>query len=88
MNVHRVTGGEHAEAVGLFMDEVTEETLRHLGIGELLDAIRGAKLRNVGDAHLWSRRNATVDVSPLVAASLAVWAAWGMPDDGTDFHIY
>jgi hypothetical protein len=26
---------------------------------------------------LWSRRSATVDVSPLVAASLAVWAARG-----------
>ena len=43
--MHRVTGGEHAEAVGLFMDEVNEETLRHLGSGELLDAVRGAKLR-------------------------------------------
>ena len=81
VDVHRVTGGEHAEAVGLFLDEVNEETLRHLGSGELLDAIRGAKLRNVGDAVLWSRRSAAVDVSPLVAASLAVWAARGMPDD-------
>jgi hypothetical protein len=89
VSVHRVTGGEHAEAVGLLMEEVTEATLRHLGSSELLDAVRGAKLRSMGDAHLWSRRHATVDISPLVAGSLAVWGARGMPDDaGDEIHIY
>lgn len=88
VNVHRVSGAEHAEAVGLFMEEVTEQTLRHLGSSELLNAIRGAKLRNMGDAHLWSRRHATVDVSPLVASSLAVWAARGMPDDTDIVQIF
>lgn len=88
VKVHRVTGGEHAEAVGLFMDEVTEQTLRHLGSAELLDAVRGAALRSMGDAHLWSRRHATVDISPLVAASLAVWAARGMPEDDDWWKIW
>jgi hypothetical protein len=46
------------------MDEVNEETIRHLGSGEIRDAIKGAKLRTMGDANLWSRRTATVDVSP------------------------
>jgi hypothetical protein len=88
VTVHRVTGGEHAEAVGLLMEEVNEATLRHLGSQELADAVKGAKLRPVGDAHLWSRRQATVDISPLVAASLAVWSARGMPDDANDIRIY
>lgn len=88
VTVHRVTGGEHAEAVGLLMEEVTEETLRHLGSAELLNAVRGAKLRAMGDAYLWSRRHATIDLSPLVAASLAVWAARGMPEDAGDLNIW
>jgi hypothetical protein len=89
VNVHRVTGGEHAEAVGLLMEDVVEGTLRHLGSTELLDAVRGAKLRSLGDANLWSRRHATVDVSPLVASSLALWAARGMPEGaGDDLHIW
>lgn len=86
--VHRVSGGEHAEAVGVFMEEVNEETLRHLGSSELFAAVRGAKLRSMGDAHLWSRRHATVDVSPLVAASLAVWASRGMPEDAEGLNIW
>jgi hypothetical protein len=88
VEIRRVTTGEHAEAVGLFMEEVTEETLRHLGSSELFDAIRGAKLRNVGDANLWSRRSSAVDVSPLVAATLAVWVARGMPDDDPEWRIW
>ena len=84
IDVYKVTGAEHAEAVGVFMEEVTEETLRHLGSSELLDAVRGAKLRNVGDANLWSRRNSSIDISPLVAATLAVWGARGMPEDDPD----
>jgi hypothetical protein len=86
--VHRVTSNEHAEAVGVFMEEIIEERIRHLGSGELLDAIRGAKFRAMGDAHLWSRRNATVDISPLVAGSLAVWAARGMPEWSDDVQIF
>jgi hypothetical protein len=89
VDVHRVSGAEHAEAVGVLMEEVTEETLRHLGSLELLDAVRGAKLRSMGDAHLWSRRHATVDISPLVAGSLAVWGARGMPEHDPDWwRIY
>ena len=34
VEVHRVTGGEHAEAVGVLMEEVTEGMLRHLGSGK------------------------------------------------------
>jgi hypothetical protein len=87
VNVHRVTGAEHAEAVGLFMEEVVEGALRHLGSAELLDAVRGAKLRSMGDANLWPRRHATVDISPLVAASLAVWATRGMPEGAGDVPV-
>jgi hypothetical protein len=90
VNVHRVTLGEHAEAVGVFVESVTEpDRLRHLGSSELFEAIKGASTRSAGDAHLWSRRNSSVDISPLVAASLAIWGARGMPEGaGDDPVIY
>jgi hypothetical protein len=41
----------------------------------LADAIRGAATRKLGDSWAWSRRNSSVDISPLVASTLALWGA-------------
>jgi hypothetical protein len=38
-------------------------------------AVQGARKRQRGDAFSWSRRSPSVDLSPLVAASLATWRA-------------
>ena len=54
-------------------DTVDEKGLRHLGGLELRQAVKGATKRPLGDAWAWSRRNSTVDISPLVAATLALW---------------
>jgi hypothetical protein len=67
--------GEHAQACGRLVDAVSEKTLRHLGHDALTAAVRGAQTRPIGDAWLWSRRNSSVDISPLVAATLALSAA-------------
>jgi hypothetical protein len=37
----------------------------------LNDALAGARRRRLGDAWAWDRRDSTVDISPLVAATLA-----------------
>jgi hypothetical protein len=42
---------------------------------ELSAALAGATKRSLGDAWAWSRRNSAVDISPLVAATLALWLA-------------
>jgi hypothetical protein len=47
-------------------------TLRHRGGLALNAAVAGAELRTVGDVAVWSRRMAKVDISPLVAATLAL----------------
>jgi hypothetical protein len=73
VNVETVTATEHGQACGRLVDMVNERTLAHLGSAELRDAIRGAKSRTLGDAWAWSRRNSSVDISPLVAATLALW---------------
>jgi hypothetical protein len=38
-------------------------------------AVRGAVTRPLGDSWVWSRKSSAVDISPLVAVTLAHWAA-------------
>jgi hypothetical protein len=71
--VEAVSAPDHAKACGLMFDTVDERGLRHLGGLELRQAVRGATKRPLGDAWAWSRKNSTVDISPLVAATLALW---------------
>lgn len=66
---------EYAAACGELVDRVDQGTLRHLGTPELESALRGAAKRSLGDQWLWSRRSSQVDITPLVAATLAVRAA-------------
>jgi hypothetical protein len=73
--VEPVNAGDHARACGMLLDEVESENLRHLGSGELASSLKGATRRPLGDAWAWSRKNSTVDISPLVAATLALWGA-------------
>jgi len=41
----------------------------------MLAALRGAQQRNLGDAWAWSRKSSAVDICPLVASTLALWAS-------------
>jgi hypothetical protein len=67
------TAKDHAQACGRFFDAVNDDTLRHLGTRELRSAIAGAATRPLGDAWAWSRKSSAVDISPLVATTLALW---------------
>jgi hypothetical protein len=74
VQVELVSTGDYAKAFGAFHDAVDERTIRHLGGSDLRSAIRGGSKRPLGDgAFGWGRRNSTVDISPLVAATLAHW---------------
>jgi len=73
--VDPIGAGDHARACGHFVDRLTAATLTHRGQAVLDDAIHGAARRPLGDAWLWSRRHSSVDISPLVAVTLAGWAA-------------
>jgi hypothetical protein len=87
VRVEVVSSSEHGQACGRLVDMVTEGSLAHLGSVELRDAIRGAKSRPLGDAWLWSRKSSSVDISPLVAATLALGAAAGIAGS-TEVMIY
>jgi predicted Fe-Mo cluster-binding NifX family protein len=86
VEVEVVSTSEHGHACGRLVDLVEEDELAHLGSLELRDAVRGAKSRPLGDAWAWSRKTSSVDISPLVAATLALGAAAGVT--GGEVVIY
>lgn len=63
--------GEYAEACGQVFDAVAQRNLRHLGQPELDSAVRGAQARPLGERWAWDRKG-RVDISPLVASTLAL----------------
>lgn len=75
IEVSPVTAKEYAQACGELYDAVDQEQLRHLGTPELEIALRGAAKRSLGEAWAWSRKSSSVDISPLVAITLALWGS-------------
>lgn len=73
VTVHVLTAKEHSQACGAFFDVVDQGAVRHLGSVEMASALKGAAKRPFGEAWAWSRRSSTVDISPLVACTLAAW---------------
>lgn len=72
--VHSVTPQEYGQACGLLQDSLDQGLLVHRNEPQLNAAIVGAGRRQAGDTWTWSRRSSKVDISPLVAATLAHWA--------------
>jgi hypothetical protein len=62
-------------AAGTFLDAILADPpqLVHTGQVDLDRAVGAARKRPVGDAWAFGRKNTAVDVTPLVAASLARW---------------
>ena len=66
---------EVAQGCGRFFDMVMDSrSLRHGDNPVLNAAVAGAVKRDLADAWAWDRKNAAVDISPLVAVTHAVWA--------------
>ena len=72
--LYKVSIAEAVQSCGSFVTAVRDDKLRHRGQRELTAAVNGARRRDVGDAWMWGRKHSNVDVSPLVAVSLARWA--------------
>jgi len=70
-----VTAREHASACGALYDLAIQGDVRHRGEPELVAALDGASKRPLGDAWAWSRTSSSVDISPLVAITLALHGA-------------
>jgi hypothetical protein len=64
---------EIAQATGQFYDAVADQSISHFDPPPLAVALAGAQKRPLGEAWAWARRGVGVDISPLVAATLAKW---------------
>lgn len=67
------TAADMAKACGAFYDDVADRKVTVRRHWKLDKAAAGATKRQNGDAWTWDRRDATVDVSPLVAVTAAHW---------------
>lgn len=74
INVVKPSARQMTAACGLFYERATDaKTLQHRGQPELAVALSGCKKRDLGHAWAWGRRGQSVDISPLVASTLALW---------------
>ena len=62
---------EFISACGLFQDAVAGRQLVHNGQPGMQVSLEGATRKWINDVWLWQRRNDRVDVSPVIAATLA-----------------
>lgn len=69
------TAREVAESFGVFYDGVHEGTVRHTSQGQLNASLAVARKRELMGGSAWSRKNATSDITPVVACTLALWGA-------------
>jgi hypothetical protein len=87
VKVERVGEREFTQACGMFFDAVTDGSVRVRRHPALTAAANGARKKLTGDAWKWARRDATVDVSPLVAVTLAYRTASVSPPPVTPHVI-
>ena len=74
-----IAGREATQACEAFLSAVIGGTLIHRDELALNTAVAGAGRRQVGDSWKWSRRDSTVDITPLFAATNARWVFDTMP---------
>ena len=80
LSVVRVKLSDVKHSYGLFMDALAQGTLRHGPQASLLEAVKSAKTRSVGDGALaFGRKPSGADITELEAVSLAHWAAVTVP---------
>ena len=64
--------GEFAKACATLQQKVEDGTVRHIGQPPLDAAVAGAAIKPAGDSWRWSQSASQVDISPLVAITIAV----------------
>lgn len=60
-------------ACGLFYDLTISDEIRHFRQNELTNAVSGARKRKLLDAWAWHRQSVNTDITPLVAATEALY---------------
>lgn len=79
-----VGGQEFTKACGSFFTAVGDQDVKIRPHEDLNAAVAAAKKRPVGDAWVWARKTTLLDISPLVAVTLALHCARSV----TPLYIY
>ncbi len=80
-----VSTADYVRACAALQADVANTKVHHFGDAPLDAAVVGADIRSVGEAWVWSQRASTVDITPLMAATLAL-GAWRRPVEDTTTH--
>jgi hypothetical protein len=75
--VNQTNAVDMAKACGTFLDAIESDTLTHGGQEAIDEALEGARKRPIGTAGGWGwdRKDQTVNIAPLVSATLALFGA-------------
>lgn len=84
LNVIQPSARDMAFAFGGIYDDFRDDMLTHAADKEVASALAGAATRKLGDGLAWDRTNSDVDISPLVAYSLAHWLHRKLGGDSYD----
>jgi hypothetical protein len=79
VRVHVLAAKDAAIATATLYDTAVAGTLKCIPCPELSSAVAGAKRRRLGDSWTWSRTSSAIDISPLCAASIALWGSTQTP---------
>jgi len=71
------TSTQMGQATAAFITAVDDGQVVHVGQVELDEAVENATTRFTGEAEVWDRRNKTINIGPVVAASGAAFR-WAM----------
>ena len=85
VDVLRTGAGQMARACADLVDQVAARSIAHRAQAVIDDTLASAGRRILGDGWAWSRRASDVDISPLVAVTLAAWAARTHPTPPAPF---
>lgn len=75
LNTLEIGARDYAASCATFYDAIVDGKLAHLGDSILTDAVASATRRRLGDRWAWKRTSDESPITPLVAASLALWGA-------------
>lgn len=64
-----------AAACGSFYSGAFEDSMRHTDQPQMNQALSVARKRPLGDSWGWNRKNSAADITPVVAATLALWGS-------------
>lgn len=84
VEVRKVSPQQMGQACGAFWNAVNDGAVAVRRNVDLEAAVRGARTLPKGDVWVWARKSAAVDVSPLVASTLAWWGSLGSEPPAAD----